>query len=184
MSDAYHHGDLRRALLDEAAQMVESEGPSSLSLRALARHVNVSHAAPAHHFHDRRGLLTALAAQGADMLAAQLSESLSTGFDEAAVAYVRFAREHPGYYAVMHQDDLLDVRDEALRAARTASREALVAGLAMVPRRRRPDLSDAEAAHVAWALVHGLAVLAARDPGGDPKAEDDLVRRAAQQLFG
>lgn len=60
----YHHGDLRAAILSEAALLVAERGADGLSLRELARSAGVSHAAPAHHFVDRRGLFTALAAQG------------------------------------------------------------------------------------------------------------------------
>ena len=61
---AYHHGDLRRALLAAALEAVGEVGPAALSLRDLARRAGVSHAAPAHHFGDKAGLLTALAARG------------------------------------------------------------------------------------------------------------------------
>ncbi|SIM02784.1 Putative TetR-family transcriptional regulator [Mycobacteroides abscessus subsp. abscessus] len=61
---AYHHGDLRAAILTSAADMVARRGATELSLRELAREAGVSHAAPAHHFGDRRGLFTALAADG------------------------------------------------------------------------------------------------------------------------
>ncbi len=60
----YHHGDLRAAILSEAARLVAERGADRVSLRELARSAGVSHAAPAHHFVDRRGLFTALAAQG------------------------------------------------------------------------------------------------------------------------
>src|SRR5689334_10951829 len=56
----YHHGDLRRALLAAAVKMIAEAGPGALSLRALARRIGVSHAAPAHHFSDKAGLLTAV----------------------------------------------------------------------------------------------------------------------------
>ena len=55
----YHHGDLRRALLDAAVEVIEESGPTALSLRDLARRADVSHAAPQHHFGDKAGLLTA-----------------------------------------------------------------------------------------------------------------------------
>ena len=58
----YHHGDLRRAILTAALDVIAADGPSGLSLRDLARRAGVSHAAPAHHFKDRAGLLTAIAA--------------------------------------------------------------------------------------------------------------------------
>ena len=69
MSDAprsrpYHHGDLRRALLDAALEMVAEHGPAALSLREVARRAGVSHAAPTHHFRNKAGLLTAIAADG------------------------------------------------------------------------------------------------------------------------
>jgi AcrR family transcriptional regulator len=65
----YHHGDLRRALLEAAVQAIAEVGPAAVSLRDLARRVGVSHAAPAHHFGDKAGLLTAVAADGFRRLA-------------------------------------------------------------------------------------------------------------------
>jgi AcrR family transcriptional regulator len=62
--DAYHHGDLRRAVLDRAVQVIASEGTDALSLRALAADLGVSHTAPRHHFASRQGLLTAVAVEG------------------------------------------------------------------------------------------------------------------------
>lgn len=182
MGDSYHHGDLRRALLAEAARMVEEAGPGSLSLRELARRVGVSHAAPAHHFGDRRGLLTALATEGLRTLADDVRAASIDGFDEGAVAYVRFARRHPGHYAVMYRTDLLDPTDGPLIEARVASSNALLAGVESIPTDRRPRLTTQEAARVAWALVHGLASLPAAGHEADPHA-DDLARRAARQLF-
>ncbi len=66
---AYHHGDLRAVILTEAARLVAERGAEQVSLRELARGAGVSHAAPAHHFTDRRGLFTALATQGFRLLA-------------------------------------------------------------------------------------------------------------------
>ena len=99
----YHHGDLRRALLAAAVEMIAEAGPAALSLRALARRTGVSHAAPAHHFGDKAGLLTAVAAEGYRLLAAALRDAYErTGsFLEVGVAYVRFALEHQPYFEVM-----------------------------------------------------------------------------------
>lgn len=72
---AYHHGDLRRALLTAALDAIAQEGPDALSLRDLARRAGVSHAAPAHHFKDRTGLLTAVAAEGYALFADALAEA-------------------------------------------------------------------------------------------------------------
>src|SRR5215213_11204294 len=70
----YHHGDLPRALLEAAVQAIAEVGPAAVSLRDLARRVGVSHAAPAHHFGDKRGLLTAVAAEGYRLFAAALRD--------------------------------------------------------------------------------------------------------------
>ena len=60
----YHHGDLKAVILEQAATLVAERGADGISLRELARAAGVSHAAPAHHFTDRRGLFTALATEG------------------------------------------------------------------------------------------------------------------------
>ena len=73
--DSYHHGDLKAVILAEAAGLVAERGADGISLRELARAAGVSHAAPAHHFTDRRGLFTALAAEGCRMLAAALTDA-------------------------------------------------------------------------------------------------------------
>ncbi len=99
----YHHGDLRRALLDTALDAIGEQGPAAVSLRDVARRAGVSHAAPTHHFRDKTGLLTAIAAEGWSLLADALSESAarSGSFGELGVAYVLFATSHPAHFAVM-----------------------------------------------------------------------------------
>ena len=155
----YHHGDLRRALLDEALAAIERDGPGSVSLRELARRAGVSHAAPTHHFGDKGGLLTAIAVEGFDLLADELNAAFATtgSFLEVGVAYVGFAVRHRAHFEVMFRPELLRGDDPALAAARQRSREALYGPLASVPLDSRTDSLRAGVA--AWALVHGLATL-------------------------
>ncbi len=176
---AYHHGDLRDALLRAAADVVAAEGPGGVTLRGLARQAGVSHAAPAHHFRDRRGLLTALAAEGFRRLAEALRAAPT--FLDAAVAYVEFATgPGRGYYAVMFDATRIDVGDPALEDARADADRVLAAGLASLAA-RSPDAPLA-----ALALVHGLVglhqvgALERRYAGQDPAV---LTRRIAQVLF-
>ncbi|MFD2024591.1 TetR/AcrR family transcriptional regulator [Promicromonospora aerolata] len=91
----YHHGDLRRAMTSAAATAVAERGPAGLSLRELARLAGVSHAAPAHHFGDKAGVLTAVAAEGFRLLTAALAEA-EDDLLASGLAYVRFAVDHPG----------------------------------------------------------------------------------------
>src|SRR5918998_1426102 len=92
----YHHGNLRRAVLDAAITAIAESGPDALSLRQLATRIGVSHGAPAHHFGDRAGLLTAVAAEGYELLAEALTAAQRQAGDflDVGVAYVRFAVEH------------------------------------------------------------------------------------------
>lgn len=125
----YHHGDLRRTLLAAAAATIAERGVAGLSLRALAHSAGVSHAAPTHHFGDKRGLLTALAAEGHGMLADALG---GAGGDLLAVgvAYVRFAAEHRAHFAVMFQPNLYDTNDPQVSAARERANRSLTTALA------------------------------------------------------
>lgn len=182
MADTYHHGNLRAQVLQTAAEIVAASGADGLSLRDLARRAGVSHAAPAHHFGDRRGLFTALAAAGFESLADALAPSVEAGtFDRTAVAYVRFAVMHPGHYAVMFRADLLDDADPSLSHARERAAGLLDAGLATIPAERL-TVRRADARRAAWALVHGVATLWLN--GALPHAKPErLALAAARQLF-
>lgn len=181
----YHHGDLRAVILAEAARLVAQSGADAVSLRHLAREAGVSHAAPAHHFTDRRGLFTALAAEGFRLLAAGLSGARGE-FRQAALAYVRFALDHPGHFAVMFDRSLVDPDNPDLAAAREAAGNELAAGVATLD--DPGAAADAESAGLAaWSLVHGFSMLwlnhALPDSvaAGDPI---DAVERMAGMLFG
>src|ERR1700709_1143394 len=126
--ETYHHGDLKSAILQRAAELVAERGADGISLRELARAAGVSHAAPAHHFVDRRGLFTALAAQGWRKLAVALADARPE-FGDAAVAYVRCAVEHPGHYEVMFDRSLVDPVNPELVAAQDAAGAELASGV-------------------------------------------------------
>jgi AcrR family transcriptional regulator len=157
----YHHGDLRRALFDALADAVLEVGPAAISLRDLARRAGVSHAAPAHHFSDKRGLLTAFAVEGYEQLDRALTAaSASSGgdFTEVGVAYVHFALEHRAHFEVMFRPELLRRDDPALLEASRRTSMHLLAGTATAS--GAVQSADSEAAMIgAWSLVHGLATL-------------------------
>src|SRR5258705_7111862 len=119
---------MEAVLLAKAAGLVADRGADGISLRELAREAGVSHAAPAHHFPDRRGLFTALAAQGWRMLADALAGA-RPDFIAAALAYVRFALDHPGHYAVMFDRSLVSPDDPELVTAQKAAGKELAHGV-------------------------------------------------------
>jgi AcrR family transcriptional regulator len=178
----YHHGDLRAALIAAALEAITEHGAANLSLRDLARRAGVSHAAPAHHFGDKTGLLTAVATEGYQLLAEATSAAWRrTGsFLEAGVAYVRFAITHPAHFAVMFRPDLYRPDDPALAAARGQARAALEK-----PAGKTAEAASGEPATAAvagWALMHGLATLwlTGNLADSDPEA---LARAAGGYLF-
>ena len=177
----YHHGDLKAVILAHAAEMVGERGADGISLRELARAAGVSHAAPAHHFTDRRGLFTALAAEGWRRLAAAL-EGARPDFLTAATAYVGFALSHPGHYAVMFDRSLVDSANPELAQAEAAAGAELNRGVATLSDdRARADPEGAALA--AWSLVHGFVMLRLNDVIDASADPVDEVARIAQMLF-
>ena len=180
---SYHHGDLRAVILAEAARLVAERGADRISLRELAREAGVSHAAPAHHFTDRQGLFTALAAQGFATLADALTDA-RPHFVDAAVAYVRFALDHPGHYAVMFDKSLLDFADPDLFAAEARAGAELARGVGTLSDAKA--VADPDSARLAaWSLVHGFSTLWLNEAVDTETAADpmDAVERIARMLF-
>jgi AcrR family transcriptional regulator len=171
----YHHGDLRRAILDAAVEAIEERGSAALSLRELARRAGVSHAAPIHHFGDKAGVLTALAAEGYELLANALAAA-GDDFVEAGVAYVRFAVTHKAHFEVMFRPDTYHRDDPAVTAARERAGQALAAGVHTRTARtgRQAQLTGI----AAWSLMHGFATLWLT--GGLPESLGEDLNAAAR----
>ena len=154
---AYHHGDLRAALLHSAGNILEKEGVEGLKLREVARQAGVSHTAPYRHFPERESLLAALAADGYAMLGkAQREAASASGLRGMGEAYVRFALDHPQRFRLMFGGTVQISKHPALREIATRTFEGLSGALSA----RTPGAPGArDASLAAWALVHGLAQL-------------------------
>lgn len=176
----YHHGDLRRELLSQAAAMAAETGPQSVTLRELARRAGVSHSAPVHHFGNRQNLLTSLAIEGFDALNEAL-DAQAEDIYRMGVAYVRWALEHPGYYAVMWQPrELAD--DEELHRARGRAWE-LLAGAVAGDAGGEAVVGAAEVdAYAAFAVVHGLSGIWLSGALPLPDDPEQLTRSVTQRL--
>ena len=181
----YHHGNLRPALLAAATAEIAEVGPAAMSLRKVAARAGVSHTAAAHHFGDKRGLLTALATEGHRALAEGLAAARPRGLVAMGDAYIRFAGEHRPWFEVMFRPELLRTDDPEYLAATEASFGELTSRAGRdesAPRRRRGSGSDA--AYGAWALVHGVATLwtTGNLPVKDADEAVALFHRAAKAL--
>ncbi len=191
----YHHGDLPNALKAAAAELIVERGPAGFSLREVARRAGVSHAAPAHHFGDSTGLLTALAADGFRELSDRLAEASAGApdpaarFEAVARAYVTVALSHPAHYAVMFRPDLVDTDNPACREGGDEAYGHLVATLEAVRDGLNPALDVVVASDLAWATVHGLVELhprmaaLAEGHGRELASAGDLAAQFARTLL-
>ena len=184
----YHHGNLPSALLDAAVALLEADGTKALSLRAVARRAGVSHAAPAHHFGDRNGLLAAVASHGLGRLAEALRRAGLRQADPARVlrsagaAYLRFATRRKGLFSAVFRSRWAEVDKDAL----PPPAEALVPLVGACQRAGFLKRGSPRSAALAiWAALHGLAVLTVE--GQLPRALGERRRLAdevLQTLFG
>jgi AcrR family transcriptional regulator len=192
--DGYHHGDLRRALLDATLMLVEKHGPQGFTLRAAARAAGVTAGAPYHHFEDKDALLTAVAAEGFELFRRALENaarkpvsSPTERMRNLGTAYVLFAIEQPTRFRIMVGYGMRrQTRHGAIAATARASyqfiRDVLVKGL-------DADGSDpvGEAEVLGWwSIVHGLAFLAIDGHlgkvGRSPERADAVVRAVLEAL--
>jgi AcrR family transcriptional regulator len=169
LASPYHHGALHDALLEAAERVLERDGLSGLTLRAVAREAGVSHAAPTHHFGDLTGLVSELAAIGyrqfnAALVAAAAGSSAPEEKGMArARAYLGFARAHPGMYGLMFRTERLDMTRPSLHETANAAFAGL-AGAVGASRHEHiaeeaPSLDQAAAIVRAWSLLHGFTTL-------------------------
>ncbi len=161
VNPTYYQGDLRRDLLDAAIDAITHGGPASVSLRSVAKSVGVSHAAPQNHFGDKAGLFAAIAAEGFQRLAEELTGQPG-GIDPnrltlLGVQYVRFALEHPAHFAVMWNPDLHHHPPE-VASARDATFVLLLDALSDSEGHLNTDAAIARGER-AWIAAHGLATL-------------------------
>lgn len=163
----YHHGDLRRALIDTAMEMLHADKNWQFTLREVARRAQVSHAAPYKHFADKAELLAEISLLGFDRLREALARSTPTGsaplraeIFAMAESYMHFASTNPGLYRLMFSTDTgsgseIHLSDRALSALGVLM-DLLERGQAEGQLRKR-DVRGQVAA--CWAMMHGLALL-------------------------
>lgn len=168
-ANRYHHGDLSRALLQEALRTIQRGGVEALTLRRVGEKLGVSRTALYRHFSDKSALLAAVAREGFRTLRLQLLEVWQKhgggweGFDAMGAAYVQFAVDHPSHYRVMFGGyvDAAGLRDPELMQEGAGAFQGLVDAIQSLQQQGlvRPDPPLQLAQHI-WASVHGIAMLA------------------------
>lgn len=190
---AYHHGDLKAALVEAALRLIARHGPRGFSLSQAAAAAGVTVGAPYKHFADKEALFIYIAAQGFEELCKRLETARSEGSGGPAdrlvglaLAYVRFAQENPAHFQVMFDSTLHRRNDLALSVpAGGAFRILTDAVKEFAAQSRVPNEETLTAA--LWAMMHGHAALALEDPFanmGFKTSQRKLVEGSFQLFFG
>lgn len=166
-SGSYHHGDLRRALVDEALRTIDRHGVAALTLRSIGEHLGVSRTALYRHFADKPALLAAVGREGFRLLRETLTDAWEkngrgrAGFEAMGLAYVQFAVGHPAHYRVMFGGFIEScAKDDEFVAEARAAFQVLVDALV---EQQRAGLVRADdpvlLARLIWSIVHGISML-------------------------
>ncbi|MGQ0580407.1 MAG: TetR/AcrR family transcriptional regulator [Reyranella sp.] len=187
---AYHHGNLREALIQAARDLIKEKGPAGFTFADAARSAGVSPAAPYRHFRDREALLADVAREGFQRFEAMLATGWNggkpdamTAFNNVGKAYLAFARAEPAYYAAMFESGLPPDLSPDLRAASERAfgmlRTAADGVVALLPQGKRPP-ALMMSLHI-WSMAHGIASLFGRGDAGRrtlPMTAEELLESA------
>jgi len=194
----YHHGDLRRAIVKAALEILSETQSLEISLRELARRAGVSHNAPYKHFADKRELLAAVSTAGFEALTERMSDELVTHRNARVRlfamlrAYIHHGVENPALYRLMFGGYLSSPDDArpAIERAAAEKTKALLSRLIVagalgraIPNTPRNERRIAGAILACWSLVHGLTMLLADGLVGPRKKSDELGNRVVQGLL-
>ncbi|EPG66108.1 TetR/AcrR family transcriptional regulator [Leptospira wolffii] len=166
--NSYHHGDLKKALLDASIRILKEEGYKALSLRKAASLAGVSQSAPYRHYTDIESLYADIAEEGFKMLSERLRKLQAKyrkkpllQFREAGVTYVEFALEHPDLFRIMYgnqieshskYESLIRKEDDSFLIIQEVLKTCQEAGVVRSGNTEKFAVS-------AWTMAHGIAVL-------------------------
>ncbi len=160
MKHPFHHGNLKQALLDASAALLDKHGPDGVTIRAVAREVGVSHAAPVNHYKDRETLLTALATVLFDELLTSVRAKLGReGFPAKerisvfAVVLFEYAMAHPNRYRLLWHTGLVNHSDPELLKVMDQFYYACCAEIDAAAMCK--ELDNETYAIALWSMVHG-----------------------------
>jgi AcrR family transcriptional regulator len=181
----YHHGNLRRALMDAALKFVQEGGPDAFSMAEAARQAGVSSGAPYRHFPDRMALMRAVAAEGEELLGEAMDRAIdSAGNDPwsrlfaVGHAQLAFAREYPAHFRVSYSPEYRSTDEDAGWQGEVETNRSRLLG---APRSR-----DVAAVFAAQCAIYGLARMLVDGQLGDvePEALDEGLRAVLGTLRG
>ena len=164
----YHHGDLRKKLLETALEIISEHGLEKVSMRGLGQRIGVSRTAPYRHFADKSALLCAIAEQGHQKLTSvlinankKLLDDPLTRLTNTGIGYVEFAVANPVHYRIMFGNEILENKrtPELVKAAENSFNELLYAVKACQDEKLIKPINPYIIANTLWSLTHGISML-------------------------
>ena len=190
MSNSYHHGDLRQALIEETLEMIRNDESHLIGFRELARRVGVSRTAPYRHFEDIDELLTQVAAGGfkefIQRLQAAENRELPPRANVVALgeAYIDFARANPSHYRLMFESRFFSCKGEQVPSLAGEAFGILQSAVARCLPDSSPKGLDYELAMLAWSTVHGMSKLLIDRQISDDNDTRSLISRSCERMLG
>jgi len=188
---AYHHGDLRRALLDEALRTIQTHGVEQLTLRTVGERLGVSRSALYRHFADKQSLLATVGKEGFRTLRQAIADAWERngrgriGFRSMGKAYIQFAVAHPSHYRVMFGGFIESAaKDHHFLAEAAAAFQVLVE--ALVEQQNAGEIRHDDPvlmARFVWALFHGAAMLFIDGQLPETAQQDELAHYTFERLY-
>jgi AcrR family transcriptional regulator len=189
---AYHHGDLRSALLEVATTMIAEEGVENLTMRGLSQRIGVSRTALYRHFDDKSALLAAIAEEGFK----QMTQGIRPGnadsereilfiFEKMWIGYVHFAVKNPTLYSLMFGKHIFNWQNyPGLIKAGTESFNQVVELVRIAQQSHKMKPGDPrQLAYIAWSMAHGLALHTIDGRGSRVGDREEMVQLAVQTLL-
>lgn len=164
----YHHGDLRRQLIETALDIISTHGLEKVSMRGLGNQIGVSRTAPYRHFENKSALLSAIAEEGYKNLtlvlqkvSTRMADDSVTRLMNVGIAYVEFAVANPVHYRMMFGNEICeDCRTpELVSAAETAFNELLCAVNICQAEKKIKQFNPVIIANTLWSTAHGISSL-------------------------
>lgn len=163
---SFHHGDLRRALIDATLQLVRSVGPRGFTLNEASRQAGVAKSAPYKHFRDKDALLVEVAVLGTRRMEQELRSASGLGGTPrerllaVGLAYIAFSKQHPDFFAIMFQSGIDKSSYEELNSAATS--------VFSIADELAQEIEDSfvkarRLALAVWTMAHGFAMLLSED---------------------
>lgn len=182
---SYHHGNLRRALLDAALRLAEEEGVENITVRAVAKMTGVSPGAPFRHFPSRTALLTAIAEEAMDGLVEGIEHAMISSRDEnpvmryraIGIAFLTWALQNPIHFKVLSARDSIEYEQPSLRGRNDKIRDSMTQLLTEAKAKGLVGAGDPARYSVAGrAMAYGLArmYLDGHFPSWNLKSADPL----------